>query len=231
LILAYVLHIGGGAIGLGSGTVAAVAKKGGTLHRTAGTVFFVSMLTMATFAALLAVVVRDQSSNLFGAAFTFYLIVTAWLTVRRPEGTIGISEKVALAFILAFSIPFALLVYSALTGSAPAGPKGPVLIATYVLGAVVVIAAFADLKVVLMGGVVGAARLARHLWRMSTALIFATGSAFTNGLPRLLPGPMHVPPAFFLPMLLPLALLIFWMVRVRLTGWATRSAIASQSAR
>lgn len=33
---AYSLHIGGGAIGLASGTVAAFARKGGHLHRQAG---------------------------------------------------------------------------------------------------------------------------------------------------------------------------------------------------
>jgi hypothetical protein len=58
----------------------------------------------------------------------------------------------------------------------------------------------------------------------------AAGSAFTNGLPRLLPGPMHVPPAFFLPQFVPVVLLVFWMIRVRFTGWFEREA-AVESAR
>lgn len=225
LTFTYVLHIGGGTVGLASGTVAALAKKGGPIHRAAGNVFFASMLVMAVFAAVLAVVVRDQSSNLLGALFTFYLVVTAWLTVRRAAGTIGGAEKIALAFVLALLVPFALLVYGALRGAAPA-LHGPVLVATDVVGVLVVIAALSDVKVVVMGGISGASRIARHLWRMLTALVFATGSAFTNGLPRLLPGPMHVPPAFFLPILFPLALLIFWMVRVRLTDWMKDAAPA-----
>ena len=51
----------------------------------------------------------------------------------------------------------------------------------------------------------------------STAL--ATGSAFTNGFARLLPGPYHVPIFFHLPKLLPLGQLIFWFIRVRFTRW------------
>jgi hypothetical protein len=54
---------------------------------------------------------------------------------------------------------------------------------------------------------------------MCLGLTLATGSAFTNGFARLLPGPYHVPLAFFLPQFLPVLLLAFWMARVRLTDW------------
>jgi hypothetical protein len=46
----------------------------------------------------------------------------------------------------------------------------------------------------------------------------AAGSFFTNALPRLLPGPMHVTPILFLPQLLGLGFLIFWTIRVRFTA-------------
>ena len=72
---------------------------------------------------------------------------------------------------------------------------------------------------VVAGGISGAPRIARHLWRMCLGLALAMGSAFTNGFARLLPGPYHVPPIFFLPQLLPLGLLAFWMIRVRFTRW------------
>jgi hypothetical protein len=60
---------------------------------------------------------------------------------------------------------------------------------------------------------------------MCLALTLATGSAFTNGFARLLPGAYHVPPVFFLPQFVPLGLLVFWMIRVRFTGW--RPTVAS----
>jgi len=223
-MLAFVLHIGGGTLGLVSGTVAAVAAKGGPLHRAAGTVFFLSMLVMAIFAAYLAVVMPDQIVNVFIAAFTTYLIATAWMTVRRKEGTSGVGEKIALAVAIVLCAPFAILAFQLATGLPPlfksAVPfEGPVLIAIYAFTSVLAIAAIADAKVVLAGGITGAPRIARHLWRMCLGLTLAAGSAFTNGVARLLPGPYHVPFAFFLPQFLPLGLLIFWMIRVRFTGW------------
>lgn len=231
-LLAYGLHVGGGTVGLVSGFVAIFAPKGGKLHRAAGTVFFVSMLVMATFASYLAVVEPGQIGNLFGGTFVFYLLATAWLTVWRQEGTIGVPEKIALIAILCLCVPFAILSFQLATGLAPffrsAVPlKGPVLIAMYVMMAVTAIAAIGDVKMVLAGGISGAPRIARHLWRMCLGLMMATGSAFTNGLPRLLPRPMHVTTIYFLPQLVPLALLIFWMIRVRFTGWFARGAAAA----
>jgi uncharacterized membrane protein len=223
-MLVYGLHVGGGALALVSGTVAVVARKGGRLHRAAGTVFFVSMLVMATLAACLAVIVPDQIFNLFIATFTVYLVTTAWMTVRRKQGTIGLFEKIALFVALGLCAPFGILAFQLVTGMTPfvesAVPiEGPVLIAIYAFTSVLALAAIGDVRLVLAGGISGAPRLARHLWRMCLGLTLAAGSGFTNGLARLLPGPYHVPPAFFLPQLLPLCVLVFWMLRIRLTNW------------
>ena len=81
-------------------------------------------------------------------------------------------------------------------------------------------AAIGDAKLVRAGGVTGKRRIGRHLWRMCLGLTFALGSAFTTGLPRLLPKTVHVPLIFqFIPQLSWLVWLIFWMIRVRFTGW------------
>jgi hypothetical protein len=61
---------------------------------------------------------------------------------------------------------------------------------------------------------------------MCLALSFAAGSAFTNGLPRLFPGPMNMSPFLFLPLFAPLGLMIFWLIRVRFTGWFKQLTIA-----
>jgi len=89
--LAYALHIGGGTIGLVAGTVAVFARKGGRLHRAAGKIFVLAMLVMAVFAFFLAVVLPDQV-NLFISAFALYLVATAWMTVWRAEGSIGLAD-------------------------------------------------------------------------------------------------------------------------------------------
>jgi uncharacterized membrane protein len=222
--LAFVFHIGGGTLGLVSGTVAAFAPKGGRVHRAAGNVFFVSMLVMAIFAIYLAVVLPHQILNVFIATFATYLVTTGWMAVQHREGTSGAAEKIALIVGLFLFAPFAFLSAQLALGLPPVFPapiplKGPLLIALYGITTVLALAAFGDARVVFAGGIAGAARIARHLWRMCLGLTLAAGSAFTNGLPRLLPPPVHVTTIFFLPQLIPIGLLIFWMIRVRLTGW------------
>jgi hypothetical protein len=230
-LLGFALHIGGGALGLVAGTVALMARKGGRLHRAAGTVFFLSMLMMAVFACYLAVVRPGQIVNLFIGIFASYLVGTGWLTVQRPAGVAGVPERVALAVAVVLCAPFAILIFQLATGLPPffksaVALEGPVLIALYSFTAVLVIAVIGDARVVFAGGVSAAPRIARHLWRMCLGLTLAAGSAFTNGAARLLPGPYHVPPAFFLPQFVPLGFLVFWMIRVRLTPWLRRDALA-----
>jgi uncharacterized membrane protein len=223
--LVLILHVVAGTIALFAGIVAMSSRKGARTHRMAGTVFFVSMLVMAVFADYLAVAMPEQLPNLFIGTFTIYLVATAWLTVRREERSIGIAEKIALAVILCLFIPFAILSFQLATGLAPsfksATPlEGPVRIAIYCFTFFVAMAAIGDAKLVLAGGITGARRIGRHLWRMCLGLTFAAGSAFTNGLPRLLPTTVHVPLILlFVPQLTSLALLVFWMIRVRFTGW------------
>jgi len=223
-VLAFVIHISGGAIGLVSGTIAVFARKGGYVHRKAGTVFVASMLVMAMFAVYLGFAVPDQITNVFIGTFALYLVATAWMTVRRREGASGFFEKFALFVALCLCAPFAILTFQLAAGLPPlftsAVPfKGPVLIAIYTFTTVLALAVIGDARVVLAGGLSGAPRISRHLWRMCLGLTLAAGSGFTNGFARLLPGPYHVPTSFFLPQFLPLGLLIFWMIRVRSAGW------------
>jgi hypothetical protein len=186
------------------------------------------MLVMAIFAAWLAIAIPGQISNLLGAILTFYLVATGWLTVRQKQRTVGRAEKFALAASLCLCVGLGGLSIAAAVGAVP-GVKGQLLFATYIVTAIAAVAAAGDARLVLQGAIDGTPRVARHLWRMLTALFLSFGSGFGNGLARLLPGPFHGPPPLFLaPMLLPLGLLIFWMVRVRLTGWPT-SASGSRS--
>jgi uncharacterized membrane protein len=222
--LAFVIHIGGGAVGLVSGTVALFARKGGYVHRKAGKVFVASMLLMAVFAVYLGFAVPDQITNVFIGIFALYLVATAWMTVRRREGVSGFFEKFALCVALCLCAPFAILTFQLAAGLPPlftsAVPfKGAVLIAIYAFTTVLALAVIGDARVVLSGGLSGVSRISRHLWRMCLGLTLAAGSGFTNGFARLLPGPYHVPTSFFLPQFLPLGLLVFWMIRVRFAGW------------
>lgn len=223
--LVFALHIAGGTLGLVAGAAALVVTKGGRLHRAAGTVFLLSMLVMGASADYLAVVRPGQIPNLFIGTLAIYLVVTAWLAVRRPEGTLGLAERTALAVILCLLAPFAILSFELAVGIEPSFRssvplEGPVRVALYSFTALVALAAIGDARIVVAGGVTGSRRIARHLWRMCLGLSMAAGSAFTNGLPRLLPRSVHIPLILqFLPQFAVLAALLFWLIRVRFTGW------------
>ena len=228
--LAIVLHVTGGTVALLAGTVAVLAAKGARLHRVAGTVFLVCMLVMGGFADYLGLAIPDQTPNFLVGTFTIYLVTTAWMTVRRKEGTTGLAEKMALAAILCLCLPFAVLSFELATGLTPllksAVPlQGPVKIAIFAFTLFFALAAFGDARMLWAGGVTGARRIGRHLWRMCLGLAMAAGSAFTNGLPRLLPHGMHLPLLLlFVPQLAVLVLLLFWAARVRFAGWYSHPA-------
>ena len=223
--LALIVHVVAGTIALFVGIVGLSSRKGGRTHRVSGTVFFVSMLVMAVLADYLAVAIPEQIPNLFIGTFTIYLVTTAWMTVRRKEPSVGISEKIALVAVLCLCLPFAILSFQVAVGLGPsfrsAVPiEGPVRVALYTFTLLTALAAIGDVRLIQAGGVTGARRIGRHLWRMCFGFTLAVGSAFTTGLPRLLPGTVHVSLILlFIPQLSSLALMIFWMIRVRFTGW------------
>lgn len=129
------------------------------------------MLVMAVLADYLAIVMPEQIPNLFIGTFTIYLVATAWLTVRRNERSVGLAEKIALIVILCLVIPFAILSFQLAIGLTPsfksATPlEGPVRIAIYCFTFFVAVAAIGDVRLVLAGGITGARRIGRHLWRM-----------------------------------------------------------------
>jgi hypothetical protein len=214
-VIALVLHVGGGATGIASGWVAILARKGGRLHRVAGTVFFVAMLVMSGIATIVAPMLdADRWVNTTMAVFTFYLTATAWVTVQRRACEVGLFERVAVIVpVGVVAVGFGLAWVAAQTGSA--GANAPV----FPFAIIAALAAICDLRMIGRGGISGAPRIARHLWRMTLALFVAAGSFFL-GQQKFLPEEVRgtlIPAA---PVLGVVVLLIFWMLRVRF--WRTR---------
>jgi hypothetical protein len=112
---------------------------------------------------------------------------------------------------------------------------------TFFMGSVMLLAGAGDVRMLVRGGVSGAKRIARHLWRMCFGLFIAAGSFFlgpSNRPLRLLSAVglgQHLSPALFSTPLylilsvLPLVMLIFWLVRVRFPN-AYQGAIQLASA-
>jgi len=205
-----------------------VFRKGSPRHVQAGKVFVVSMLIMAVGATYLAFV-RHQPNNVGGGILVFYLIGTAWLTARRRDGETSRWDW------LAFLIPLTIGILTWMNGinvarSGASSQDGVPVGMTFFMGSVMLLAAAGDVRMLVRGGVFGAKRIARHLWRMCFGLFIAAGSFFmgpSNRPLRLLSAVrlgQHLPPALFSTSLyliltiLPLVLLVFWLVRVRFTS-------------
>ena len=223
-----IVHICAGSLGLLSGTAAIIFKKGSRRHVLAGRVFVISMLTMAVFAVYLAVV-RHDPNNIGGGIITFYLIGTAWLTARRRDGETSRFDWVVLLIPLALGILTWMNGISVVRSGASSQDGVPVGM-SFFMGSVMLLAAAGDVRMLVHGGVFGAKRISRHLWRMCFGLFIAAGSFFlgpSNRPLRLLSTVglgQHLSPVLFSTSLyliltiLPLILLIFWLVRVRFTN-------------
>jgi len=204
------VHITGGGISIAAGFVALFAPKGEGLHRAAGNVFFVSMLMMTAAAAYLAV---DMMERLVGI-LNFYLVATAWATVMRGErqtGTFEIGAFVVAAAVAAVGFFHATAVQAGLKAKYPAEMY-------FFVASLATLAATLDLTAIARRGVAGAQRIARHLWRMSVAMFFATGSYFL-GQPKFVPAILKENQLHFVPVIFVLVLFLYWLIRVLFTRW------------
>jgi hypothetical protein len=214
-------HIAGASLGMAAGAVAIFAKKGGQLHRRAGNAFFVGMLGMSSVGAVVAPMLGDRVSGSMGL-FTLYLVLTGWTAARRAPATRGRAE-VALAVLGTAAVGwFAWIGWLGMQS-----PKGivdglPSQIA-WVAGTFAALAVATDLKLIRRGGLMGADRTIRHLWRMGAALFIAWGSF--AGQPMAQPEPIRNAPWLFLPALGFLGLMVFWWVKTR-APWRRRPAPA-----
>jgi uncharacterized membrane protein len=220
------LHIAAGTLGMLSGFVAVFLLKGSRRHGLAGNVFVISMLSLGASGTYLAVM-KFQPGNILGGTFTFYLVATAWMAARRREREISLFDWTALLLVVGVTAVEAILGVEAVmspTGMKYDYPPGPY----FFIGSVALIAAVGDVRMLVSGGISGAQRIARHLWRMCFALFVASGSIFL-ARQRLFPVILRKTGVLLFLSFLPLLLLIFWLLRVRFTGAYQRQAVQNPS--
>src|SRR6185295_5275354 len=172
-----IFHALAGVTGMVSGATALFTRKGARIHRTAGTVFFIAMMTAAATAIYLAWRINNPGF-MVGGVLIIYLLATGWMTARRRSGRIGAFEIGA--FIVAATGAVASFwgaVQEQINGTAFMGG-----IPAFTFSTVAAIAASLDLSVILRRGLSGKQRLARHLWRTHVGLFAAVGSFFPGQL-------------------------------------------------
>jgi hypothetical protein len=195
-------HVTAGVIAIVTGFVALYVLKGGRLHRRSGMIFAYAMLVMSLSGAVMAIGRGSAAINVPAGLVTAYLVITSLATVRPPSAGLRRVERVCM--VVAFSIGAgSLLIAITVRGARPLA----------MFGIVALCASVGDYWMIRAGGLQGAARLRRHLWRMCTALFIAAGSFFLGPVRRI-PEPLR-DPAFRLIPFVVLVTMVYWLWRYR----------------
>jgi hypothetical protein len=199
-------------VALLSGFMAMAFRKGSGLHAAAGNVFFVSMLSMAGLGAFMATFLRPNNGNVMGGSLAIYVVSTGWMAGKRRERKVGIFDWSALLFALAIATAGATWGLQAATS--PTGLKDGYPPAMYfVFATVALLFVASDVRLLVRGGVSGSKRIARHLWRMCFALLFATLS-FYPGQAKLFPKWLKDTNLLLVPAVLLVGAMFLWLYRV-----------------
>jgi len=177
---------------------------------------------MAATAVYLAVM-KHQTGNVLGGAFTFYLVATAWVTVRRKNGETRIFDWLALILPLAARIARWISGVRAERHQMWSENGVPVGM-NFFMGSVLLLAAAGDVRMMVPGGLFSARRITRHLCtcvlRCSSPQVFLLGTG-----QQVFPPLIAQSNVLFVPALLPLLFLIFWLFRVRFTNAYQRKSM------
>lgn len=212
--LIYVVHIVGGTLGLLGGYAALFSSKGSLLHRRSGMLFVFAMLTMCVAGGAMALAHGVWVLVNFPAAvITAYLVITSLTTVRPPAA--GERPLAIALLVVALVVGLGCLTFG-FQAIANGGKRDGIPAFPFMLfGVVGTLGAVLDARMLRAGGrLFGAARLTRHLWRMTFALFIAAMSFFF-GQADVFPRPIRIPALLALPVLAVLASLLYWLWRVR----------------
>jgi uncharacterized membrane protein len=223
------LHICGALVGLIAGWIAMAFRKGAREHGVAGDIFVLAMIAM-TLPAIGLALFKNQSINAIVGVLTFYLAVSAWLTVWRRPGERGLPEVGLMT--LAFADAGVAAVFGRQALNAPGGAlDGIPAFGFFIFGSIAALGALLDSWMLLHGDVQGAKRIARHLWRMCFALLITTLSTFVGKRIKF-PEPLRNSHILDLPLIVLAVLTVYWLVRVRIAPglrkiWAARSVASA----
>ena len=215
-------HICAGTTGVLSGFLAVFLRKGSRGHRAAGNVFFIAMLGLGASGAYMGLM-KSEPTNFLAGVLTSYMVATSWVTARRRDERTGIFDFGALLVALAVGTGYMLYGLAA-TNSAKGTVDGIPAGMLFTMGSVALLAATGDVRLLVRGGVSGAQRLSRHLWRMCFSLFIASASVFLARA-HLFPALLRKTGMLYLLSFLPLILMVFWMIRVRITKAQRRRVI------
>jgi hypothetical protein len=217
------IHIIGGFLALASGYIALYATKGAPAHRKSGTVFVAAMVVMSLTGAYIAVL-HDEPVSVVAGLLTFYFVATAMLTVSPLPSTFAAVAPVAMLYATIVSIAAIVTGFAIVGSGRPEG--GPM----FIFGGLGLLAAKGDWRVIRAHGIQGRPRIARHLWRMCFAMWVAAASFFWGPQGRV-PEIIRIPTLQAIAVLLPVAVMVFWLWRLRARNAAAPKSLHLAEAR
>jgi hypothetical protein len=209
-----IFHITTAGIALPGGVAAMSLRKASRGHRIGGLVFVVGMICMAASAVALGIF-KAQTLNALVGAVTCYLVASAWVA-GRPDRSPRVRIVNAALGAAALAVGALMLKFGMEALDSPTHLKdGEDAGGYFMFGMVALLGAALDLRLLLLG-IGGKHRLARHLWRMNFAMAIGIISV-TPRLNRLAGHPIQSDGLIILPTLLVLLFMVFWLWRVLAT--------------
>ncbi len=209
-VIVWLIHTPAGTIGLVAATVALYTKKGGALHRKAGSYFTVSMLIMLA-SGFAAALIKESTDEMFLSVVVMYTVFTAWLTTHHKKNETGFLEHVALVWVIVVAIAAFYINASWLE----AGNPNPYLYWV----SFAVFCAIGDVRNIHRAGLSGIQRVIRHVWRIGFSLIWAA-LALTDKIVKILGSNVKELPEeqllyiIAVPTLLILIIILYWIINI-----------------
>ena len=201
------IHIVGGLVGIITGFVALWATKGAPVHRQAGVVFVGAMLAMSGTGTIMAMM-NGNLGNVMGGGLAFYLVTTALLAVRPRVTRFDLAAMLIGLSVALAGFTFGVQAAQRATGTLSGYPS-PLF---FGFGSIALMSTIGDIRMIRIGGLTGAPRLIRHLWRMCFALFIASGSFFL--VTRRVPTALRIPVLLPIPVIVPIVAMIYWRWRI-----------------
>ena len=203
------LHIAIGLAAVCAGSVALYAIKGSSVHRRAGTIFVYAMLTMSLSGAVMAASgLAVRAANVLPGLLAVYLVVTAVATMRPQSRVVRRTEWAAA--LAAATLGLGCVITGVMMLAAGVQTDRGAAVALLLFGAIPLLAAEGDRRMLRAAGLQGARRLRRHLWRMCTALLIVTASIV---LGRHFPESLRLLPVRVIPLVM-LGTMAYWLWRL-----------------
>lgn len=204
-LVIWLIHTPAGTVAILSAIAAFAYPKGSFNHRRAGKLFTISMLVMLITGGL-AGYLKESPDDIFLSCIVIYTTFTAWLTVYRQKGDVGLFEYAALFWIVVLGL-VAFSIDNTWDKIREPGiyPFWVGISVFFIIG---------DIRNIYQRGLSGSQRVARHLWRMSFTLIWAA-MAFGDKIIKMQDSTIEeMPYIIAVPVLLVFLLMVYWLYSV-----------------